>query len=156
MDTALDMTIDIQPARAGDVAGLATLVEQYWHFEAIERFDPARMRRLLKRLVDQPALGRAWLARVNGEPAGYLVAVFVFSLEYQGLTAEIDEFFVLPQHRRLGVGKRLLAQAEASFRETGCTCVFLQIGRDNAAARAFYRGHGFCDRAGFELVDKRL
>jgi hypothetical protein len=33
---------------------------------------------------------------------------------------------------------------------------FLQIGRDNAAARAFYRGHGYADRAGFELVDKVL
>jgi hypothetical protein len=33
---------------------------------------------------------------------------------------------------------------------------FLQIGRDNADARAFYRRHGYADRAGFELVDKFL
>ena len=50
----------------------------------------------------------------------------------------------------------MLAQAEAAFRESGCTNVSLQIGRDNAAARAFYRGYGYSDRAGFELADKRL
>jgi hypothetical protein len=32
----------------------------------------------------------------------------------------------------------------------------LQIGRDNAEARAFYCGHGYTDRAGYELVDKML
>ena len=42
------------------------------------------------------APGRAWIARVYGEPAAYLLAVYVFSLEYQGLTAEIDEFYVVP------------------------------------------------------------
>ena len=152
----VDDAIDIHPAGAADVPALAALVEQYWRFEAIERFDTARMTGLLKRLVGQPALGRAWLASVDGAPAGYLVAVYVFSLEHQGLTAEIDEFFVLPQHRRLGLGKRMLAQAEAAFRAGGCTNVSLQIGRDNAAARAFYRGHGYSDRAGFELVDKML
>ena len=148
--------LDIRPASAPDVPALANLVEQYWRFEAIERFDPARMAALLKRQVGQPTLGRIWLANVDGAPAGYLVAVFVFSLEHEGLTAEIDEFFVLPRHRRLGIGKRMLAQAEAAFREGGCTNVSLQVGRDNVAARAFYRGYGYSDRAGFELVHKML
>jgi len=85
-----------------------------------------------------------------------LVTVYVFSLEYQGLTAEIDELFVLPQYRRAGLGARLLSMAEETFRRGGCTVAFLQIGRDNEAARAFYRGHGYADRAGFELVDKKL
>ena len=152
----MDTAIVIRPAGVRDVPALANLVEQYWRFEAIERFDPGRMTGLLERLVGQPALGRAWLASVSGAPAGYLVAVFVFSLEHQGLTAEIDEFFVLPQHRRLGLGKRMLGEAEAAFRDSGCTNVSLQIGRDNVAARAFYRGHGYADRAGFELVEKML
>jgi GNAT superfamily N-acetyltransferase len=148
--------VDIRLATRADVGPLATLVEQYWRFEAIERFEATRVTNLLETLIAQPALGRAWLASVDGAPAGYLLAVYVFSLEHQGITAEIDEFFVLPQHRRLGLGGRLLSQAETLFRSNGCTQVSLQIGRDNAAARAFYRGHGYADRAGFELVDKML
>src|SRR6185295_19613414 len=124
------------------------LVEDYWRFEAIEGFDASAIAALLRRVIADPALGRTWVAFVDGQPAGYLLA--------GGLTAEIDELFVAPQYRGHGVGQRLLIAGEAAFRIAGCTNVALQIGRDNAAARAFYRGQGYADRAGFELVDKSL
>ncbi len=146
----------IQPATVDDIDSLLPMVEQYWRFENIEGFDPARVRALLTRVLDDASLGRAWIARVYGEPAGYLLSVYVFSLEHQGITAEIDEFFVIPQHRGLGIGAGMLAAAEAQFRIEGCTNVSLQLGRSNEAARKFYQQHGFEDRAGFELVSKLL
>jgi GNAT superfamily N-acetyltransferase len=146
----------IQPAGPTDVEVLLPMVEQYWRFEAIEGFDATRMRKLLARVLEDDHLGRAWVASVYGEPAGYLLAVYVFSLEHQGVTAEIDEFFVLPAHRGLGLGHQMLAVAEAQFRVEGCTNVSLQLGRSNDAARKFYRSNGFEDRAGFDLVSKKL
>ena len=148
--------IQIQTATADDLDVLLPMVEHYWKFEAIEGFDAARIRRLLTRVFDDASLGRAWIARVYNEPAGYLLAVYVFSLEHQGLTAEIDEFFVMPQHRGLGLGSQMLAAAEAQFRIEGCTNVSLQLGRSNEDARRFYRQNGFEDRDGFELVSKNL
>jgi ribosomal protein S18 acetylase RimI-like enzyme len=148
--------IAVQPATHADIGALLPLVEQYWRFEAIEGFDTRRIAGLLERVIADASLGHAWIARVDGNAAGYLLAVYVFSLEHQGLTAEIDELFVLSACRGLGVGSRLLDAAEGTFRAHGCSNVALQIGRDNAEARAFYRGHGYTDRAGFELVDKML
>ena len=139
-----------------EVEVLLPMVEQYWRFEAIGGFDAARMRKLLTRVLEDEHLGRAWVATVYGEPAGYLLAVYLFSLEYQGLTAEIDEFFVLPPHRGLGLGHLMLATAEVQFRLEGCTNVSLQLGRSNDAARKFYRSNGFENRAGFDLVSKPL
>jgi len=152
------MTEDIQIRLAvrEDCVALVPLVEQYWRFEAIEGFDAARVGSLLEQVLKDAALGRAWMASVAGQPAGYLLAVFVFSLEFQGLTAEIDELFVVAQHRGLGLGGRLLDAAEAHFRAHGCTHVALQIGRDNEAARAFYQRRGFSGRNSFELVSKAL
>jgi GNAT superfamily N-acetyltransferase len=152
----MSATTSIHAATVEDIDALLPMVEQYWRFENIEGFDPARMRALLTRVLEDASLGRAWVARVYGEPAGYLLAVYVFSLEHQGLTAEIDEFFVIPQHRGLGIGATMLAAAEAQFREEGCTNVSLQLGRSNEAARRFYRENGFEGRAGFELVSKML
>ena len=149
-------TTSIHAATIDDIDALLPMVEQYWRFENIEGFDPGRVRALLTRVLEDASLGRAWIARVYGEPAAYLLAVYVFSLEYQGLTAEIDEFFVIPQHRGLGIGASMLAAAEAQFRIEECTNVSLQLGRSNEAARKFYRQHGFEDRAGFELVSKVL
>ncbi len=148
--------VELRLATSTDIRALVPLVEQYWRFEAIEGFDANGVAALLRRVIADPALGRAWLTTIDGQAAGYLLAVFVFSLEHHGLTAEIDELFVAPQYRGRGLGKQLLAAGEVAFREAGCTRVSLQIGRDNAAARTFYRGHGYRDRAGFELVDKTL
>lgn len=152
----MTQAIEIHAAAPTDLELLLPMVEQYWRFEAIEGFDATRMRKLLTRVLEDASLGRAWLATVYGEPAGYLLAVYVFSLEHQGLTAEIDEFFVLPPHRSLGIGNQMLAIAETRFREEGCTNVSLQLGRRNEAARNFYRRHGFEYRDGYDLVSKPL
>ena len=152
----MSSTTTIQPATVEDIDSLLPMVEQYWKFENIEGFDPARMRALLTRVLEDASVGRIWISRVYGEPAGYLLAVYVFSLEHQGMTAEIDEFFLVPQHRGLGIGARMLAAAEAQFRIEECTNVSLQLGRSNEDARRFYRENGFEGRDGFELVSKML
>jgi GNAT superfamily N-acetyltransferase len=148
--------VHIAPAAPEDVVRLVPLVQQYWRFEAIEGFDAARIESLLRRVIFDTSLGQAWVAAVDGEAAGYLLAVYVFSLEHQGLTAEIDELFIAPQYRGRGLGGRLLEVAEHGFRQRGCTNVFLQVGRDNDEARAFYMSRGFRDRKGFAMVDKDL
>jgi GNAT superfamily N-acetyltransferase len=149
-------SIRIHCASDADIQGMLPLVQQYWRFEAIEGFDAVRIEALLRRVIPDTSLGQAWVATVDGEPAGYLLAVYVFSLEHQGLTAEIDELFIAPRYRGRGLGGRLLEVAEHGFRKRGCTNIFLQVGRDNAEARAFYQSRGFRDRKGFDMVDKDL
>ena len=140
-----------------DIPMLLPLVHEYWRFEGIERFDSERLTRLFTRLLSNPHLGCAWIALDDrAVPVGYLLAVYVFSLEYQGLTAEIDEFFVLPEQRSRGIGLELLNIAETAFVTAGCTKIHLQLGRGNDAARAFYGRHGYVSRDGYQLYDKTL
>jgi GNAT superfamily N-acetyltransferase len=146
----------IRQATTSDVPALLPLVAEYWSFEAISGFEPQRVTVQLKRLLSEPALGAGWIAVVEGAAVGYLLAVYVFSLEHLGVTAEIDEFFVSSSQRSQGVGAELLKTAEAEFRRTGCTNVSLQLSRNNDAARAFYHRHGYAERAGYELLDKML
>jgi ribosomal protein S18 acetylase RimI-like enzyme len=150
------MSAGIRPITAADIAALVPLVEQYWIFEDIGGFDAARIGREISRLLADPRLGSGWIARVKGQAVGYLLAVYVFSLEHLGLTAEIDEFFVLPSARGRKIGEELLRLAEAEFVRRHCTNVSLQLGRGNERARAFYRRLGYGERAGFELLDKML
>jgi GNAT superfamily N-acetyltransferase len=150
------MSSDIRLVTAQDIPALLPLVEQYWLFEDIAGFDPARVGRELGRAVADTKLASGWIAFTRGQPVGYLLAVYVFSLEHLGLTAEIDEFFVLPSARGKGIGDSLLQLAEAEFVRRGCTNVALQLGRGNDGARDFYRRHGYAERAGYELLDKML
>jgi GNAT superfamily N-acetyltransferase len=150
------MSLVIRPADDSDVPVLLVLVEQYWRFEEVDGFDSNRVGPMLRRALADDTLGRAWIATLDGVPAGYLLVVFVFSLEYGGLSAEIDEFFVVPEHRGQAVGARLLAEAEAACRAAGCTRIALQVGRENEPARRFYRRKGYAERHGYELLVKEL
>lgn len=147
---------DIRRAGTDDVPLLLPLVAAYWRFERLEGFEPGGVGAQLARLLSSDHLGAGWLAQSDGRAVGYLLAVYVFSLEHGGLTAEIDEFFVAPEGRGGGTGGRLLAAAEAEFIRAGCRNSSLQLARGNAAARRFYARHGYRARAGFELLEKAL
>lgn len=146
----------VRRAARADVAALLELIREYWAFEDIDGFDADRVGPELERLLGEPRLGAAWIALDGNTPAAYLLAVYVFSLEHLGLTAEIDELFVRPAYRGGGLGARLLGAAEAEFKLRGCTNVSLQVGRENEGGRRFYLQRGYAPRAGFELLDKML
>jgi ribosomal protein S18 acetylase RimI-like enzyme len=148
--------MQIRAAVTADIAGVASLAEQYWKFESIHGFDRPRIETLLRRLLAEPERGACWVAEVDGLLCGYLLAVFVFSLEHGGLMAEIDEVFVSAQQRSLGVGACLVAQAESELGRRGLVRLQLQLGVQNDRARDFYERHGFRRRAGYELLDKAL
>ena len=147
---------EIRRAEVSDVDRLIPLVEEYWRFESISGFDRKGVEAQLTRLLSAPRLGVGWIATMGGVAEGYLLAVYVFSLEHLGLTAEIDEFFVVPARRGQGTGAALLRAAEAEFRQAGCTNVALQLSRSNDSARAFYRRYDYAERSGYELLDKML
>ena len=147
---------EIRQATIEDVPVLVQLVQDYWDFESIPGFESLRVAAQLHRLLAEPRLGCGWIAVTDSLVVGYLLAVYVFSLEHLGLTVEIDELFVVPDERGRGVGAALLKTAEATLISTGCTNVSLQLSRGNESARAFYRRHGYRERSGYELLDKML
>lgn len=148
--------VEIRRVAAEDVPVLLPLVEKYWRFEAITGFVPSHVAAQLERLLQEPRLGAGWIATASGVAVGYLLAVYVFSLEHLGLTAEIDELFVVEAQRSHGIGAELIASAEAEFRQIGCTNVSLQLSSHNNPARKFYHHLGYSERSGYELLDKML
>jgi len=148
--------IKIRRAKKNDIAILLPLIHAYWSFEGIHHFQQDLVTHQLLRLFTESHLGSCWLSITNNVAVGYLLAVYVFSLENFGLTAEIDELFILSQYRRKGVGKALLETAELEFMRVGCTSISLQVSRENEAARSFYHRNGYLDRSHFELLEKDL
>ena len=126
----------VRCAKGSDVPQLLALVRRYWQFEGLGTFDALRLEVLLQELIGSRARGQIWVAERAGTLCGYLVLVYVLSLEHQGLMAEIDEFFVLPEARGAGLGSALLAAAEGALKHAGCVRLQLQLAVDNEAARA--------------------
>ena len=141
-------------ATPADCAGITALVNEYWAFEGIAGFEAVPVTLLLKAFLEQPERGLCVVAESEGALQGYLLAVYMFSLEHLGMMAEIDELFVLPAARSSGLGARLLQSATSHMAERGIVRVQLQLGRANERARHFYARHGFAPRPGYELMDK--
>src|SRR6195256_6481620 len=102
----------IRLATVADIAEVAALVERYWEFESIGGFYRPRVEALLGDLLAAPERGTCWVAEADGRLCGYLLAVFMFSLEHGGMMAEIDEIFVSPDMRSAGVGALMVAAVE--------------------------------------------
>ena len=154
---ANDWSAAVRPAHPADALGLCSLMREYWDREDIPNFDTVRIANLLRPALEPGGGALAWLAEdTAGQPLGYLIAVTQFSLEYGGMTAEIDELYVRRPVRGSGLGSVLLNTAEAALRERGICCLQLQLATNNLVAREFYRRHAFARRAGHELWDKRL
>jgi ribosomal protein S18 acetylase RimI-like enzyme len=71
------------------------------------------------------------------------VVVATVMAGYDGHRGWINYLAVDPGHRRMGLGKALMVEAERLLRELGCPKINLQVRRENIEAAAFYSHLGF-------------
>ena len=147
--------IRIRPASCADTLRIAAMVERYWAFEGISGYDQQTVTGVLQAVIGDHRIGNVFVAGDGESLFGYLITVYVFSLEHLGITAEIDEFYVELQWRSRGVGSLLLAEAERSAANAGCTNLSLQLSERNEGAREFYLRHSFLPRPGYALFEKQ-
>ena len=146
----------IRLARDSDLENIASLVALYWNFENIPGFDRARITAHLTEFLNQPQRGRCWVAEEGAQLIGYLLAVYLFSLEHGGMMAEIDEFFVLNEKRSLNTGTALLDTASQAMTQDRITHLQLQLSTQNLNAKRFYERHGFRSISGRDILSKAL
>jgi ribosomal protein S18 acetylase RimI-like enzyme len=88
----------------------------------------------------------ALLAEAEGVPVGMATLVDRYYPGWVGPLRAIDDLFVLPEHRRRGIGKALVAAAAAEAMAGGAPFVELTVHENNARALRLY------ERIGFERV----
>ncbi len=69
---------------------------------------------------------------------GYLIA----HADRRGI-GHIITIDVREEHRRSGLGSKMLAEAESRLAAGGCSRVLLEVAVNNAAGIAFYKRHGY-------------
>src|SRR5258708_1151494 len=96
--------------------------------------DAALVRSALRHLLVETTAGPIWLIHAGLEPVGYVALTFVFSIEFGGQCAFLDELFVDRAHRGLGIGKEALRQVcDVEAPALGVRALFLEVSERNAA-----------------------
>jgi ribosomal protein S18 acetylase RimI-like enzyme len=129
---------DAQPADAETIASLA-------HALSLEEGHPAPA--LQARHVRAEGFGararfRVLIAERDGQPVGYAVFFPAYNTDHAERGLYLQDLYVVPEARRQGAGRALMAAvARACEAEGGCY-VFWNARPENRAGLAFYRAIG--------------
>ncbi|MFI9812195.1 bifunctional helix-turn-helix transcriptional regulator/GNAT family N-acetyltransferase [Saccharothrix variisporea] len=145
--TGAEPTYLLRPLKPGD---LGWVVHRHGVRYAEERGWDQTFEALVARIVadyvehHDPHREAAWIAEVDGEPAGS-----IFCVKADEHTAQLRLLLVEPQARGLGVGKRLVEECVRFARGAGYRRIVLETVSDVEVARGIYK------RAGFEPVEAK-
>ena len=136
------MNIDF--ATEDDIPQLADLLAELFTLES--DFQPERDKQLrgLRLILDNPALGRLFVLRVEGAVAGMANALITVSTAEGGRVLLLEDVIVSRAHRGNGLGQQLVRHVLAWARDAGMLRVTLLTDSDNRPALNLYSRLGFC------------
>jgi ribosomal protein S18 acetylase RimI-like enzyme len=150
---SVKIPISFQLARLEHTEIVVSLMRALEHDDPNKKpFDEQSRRSSYARFLVEPANGRLWLFETDRAFVGYMVLAFVFSFEYAGRNAFIDELYVVPEHRGQGIGWQALQFAEKAAREEEIGALHLEVSRNNSLAHKLYRRAGFADHDRYLLT----
>lgn len=125
---------------------------EYEHIPPPDQEAQSRLRRDC--LCSQPKY-RAYIATVDGKPAGYIIHFFTYSSFLALPTLFLEDIFVLKDCRKLGVGKALFDFVKQQAKAAGCGRIEFVVLKWNEGAQDFYSKNGArCLDWHFYRVDK--
>lgn len=137
------MTAAIDFATPADIPAMADLLHELFTLES--DFVPERERQLagLQLILDQPALGRLFVLRIDGRVAGMANALITVSTARGAPVLLLEDVIVSKAFRGGGHGRALVEHVLDWARGQGMGRVTLLADKDNAPALAFYERLGF-------------
>jgi GNAT superfamily N-acetyltransferase len=135
--------VEIGFATADDLQQMTDLLAELFALESDFRPDRDKQLRGLRLILDNSALGRLFVLRVDGEVAGMANALITVSTAEGGLVLLLEDVIVHNEYRGRGLGRALVEHVLAWAKSEGLVRVTLLADGKNAAALDFYHKLGF-------------
>ena len=124
--------VDVRPCRPDEIEAVRAIWDRCRSEHAVTADSAERVAQLL---ADDPE------ALLVAERDGELIGVVIGA--WDGWRGNFYRLAVLPEHRRAGVGRRLVEAAEARLRGRGAPRVTALVAFEDVAATAFWEAAGY-------------
>jgi len=134
--------VSIRPAIPEDVPQVLAFIRELAVYERLEHEVVANAEDLSAALFGPHRYAEVVFACLNGEPVGFALFFHNFSTFHGKPGIYLEDLFVRPAARGLGIGKRLLVWLAHTALERGCPRLDWAVLDWNAPAIGFYRELG--------------
>jgi ribosomal protein S18 acetylase RimI-like enzyme len=122
-----------------------SIVSMMQDFYAIDNY-PIHIeesKQLFETFIANPNLGKAWLIYNDEEVIGYVILTFIFSFEYKGILAFLDELYIKKEHQGKGFGKLAVQFIQQESSQLNVKMLYLEVEQHNENAQKLYLAHDF-------------
>lgn len=117
-----------------------------------ESMNSTKIDRTIDALYNNPDKGEILVLESHGEIVGYSIVVFQWSNEYGGDVVNIDELYVKPSFRSMGIGTDFIKYLMEKYQDN---LIVLEVTPSNNRAYDYYSLLGFEDVVNKHMILKR-
>ena len=129
--------ITFKTLEISDIDIITVMMEDFY---AIDNYpiDLEISKKLFQEFIANESLGKTWLIYSNDEIVGYVILTFIFSFEFQGKIAFLDELYISENARGKGIGKQTINFIKAEIHKLSLKLVLLEVEPHNLDAQKLY------------------
>ena len=138
--------------KAIEITEIDDLLSMMKEFYSIDNypFELKVFKKLLIEFINNSDFGRAWLILSDDKIVGYVILTFIFSFEYQGRIAFLDELYLIDTAREKGIGSQTLLFIKTVSQKLSLKLIYLELEKHNLKADKLYL------KSGFEIHNRKL
>ncbi len=131
--------------KALENSDIESIVLMMRDFYAIDNYpiDLEISKKLFQEFVANESLGKAWIIYNDNKIVGYVILTFIFSFEFQGRIAFLDELYLSENVRGKGIGKQTINFIKAEIHKLSLKLVLLEVEPHNINAQKLYISNDF-------------
>ena len=135
-----------------EIADIEVITQMMQDFYAIDNYpmDVEVAKNLFQEFISNEHLGKSWMIYSENEIVGYIILTFIFSFEYGGKIAFVDELFIKETARGKGFGKEAIQFIQREVPKLSLKLLYLEVEPHNENAQKLYLAHDF------ELHNRKL
>jgi ribosomal protein S18 acetylase RimI-like enzyme len=128
-----------------EIVDIEIITKMMQDFYAIDNYpmDVEVAKKLFQEFISNEHLGKSWLMYSENEIVGYIILTFIFSFEYGGKIAFVDELFIKETARGKGFGKEAIQFIQREVPKLSLKLLYLEVEPHNENAQKLYLAHDF-------------